>query len=446
MRSWPASGWSEYLAANPINNGKGDVATPAADRPPATQAAPAPEAAPPRAAERTAGANVVALASDPTLLELLKHSLEGRQRVWRADNAMHAADLLVAAQSGILFIDAAAGKDDTPTLVDSLHAQFPDLPIVVAGRRDDELRLGERISSGTVFRFLHKPASAERVRNFVEAAARRLKEQPPAAPSRPDFDPLAAARSIRLPRVAIDRAAVLRGLRAALPALFVLVAVAAVVVLGPRVPWRDLRPDRVLAPLAGQPSGDAPSAAPTLAPDITRLLSAAGVALSQGRLASPPGENAIEFYRAVLIREPDNADARRGLVRTSEALLLDVERALGAGDMMAAASALDSARSADPTNARIDFYSSLLVRERQRSQDVEPPQVGLEAAAQRDRAEHVGRLLALANTRMRQGRLTGGDSAETYLLEARAANRADPGVQQAFTALSGRMLLEAAST
>ena len=46
---------------------------------------------------------------------------------------------------------------ETPELVERLHAQFPDLPIVVAGRRDDELSMGQHISSGAVFRFLHKP-------------------------------------------------------------------------------------------------------------------------------------------------------------------------------------------------------------------------------------------------------------------------------------------------
>jgi len=431
------------LAANQSNNGGVTIASPVVEGPPTAQPVPAPIAAQPQAADRNAGANVVVLASDPTLLELLKHSLEGRQRVWRADNAMHAADLLVAAQSGILLIDAGGGKDDTPSLVDSLHTQFPDLPIVVAGRRDDELKLGERISSGIVFRFLHKPASADRVRNFVEAAARRLKESPSPGPARPDFGRLAAARSLRLPSIAIDHAEVMRRLRRALPPLLVLLAVAAVAVLVQRIPWRDLAPSRSRTPASAQASSPAPAAAPQLAPDIARLLSAAGVALSQGRLASPPGQNAIEFYRAVLLREPDNAEARRGLARTAEALLLDVEKALEAGDTMAAASTLDSARSADPTNARLDFYSSLLVRERVRRQDVAPPQAGIEASAERARAEHVGRLLSLADARMRQARLSGGDSAETYLLEARTADPDDPGVQQALTALSGRMLLEA---
>jgi len=159
------------------------------------------------AVEAAATANVIVLAEDVTLLELMKHSLEGRQRVWRADDALHAADLLVAAHSGILFIDAALMGNETPTLVDRLHEQFPDFPIVVTGRRDDEVGLGERISTGAVFRFLHKPVSADRVRNFIDAAARRSGEQPPREPAAEGTSPSApsrafsAVRSISLPRI-----------------------------------------------------------------------------------------------------------------------------------------------------------------------------------------------------------------------------------------------------
>jgi protein TonB len=419
------------LVSNPITHGEALVETPAGEGPPA---APAPD--------RRLGANVVVLASDPTLLELLKHSLDGRQRVWRAENAMHAGDLLVAAQSGILLIDAGANRDDTPALVDSLHNQFPDMPIVVIGRRDDELRLGERISTGVVFRFLHKPASAERVRNFVDAAARRLEEAPPPPRARPEFAPLAAARSIRLPRIVVDRAAVMRRLRGAMPVLLALLAASAIVALLQQMPRQGRSASDSPVPVDAQASSPAPVVAQPL-PQDARLLSAAGVALSQGRLASPPGANAIELYRAVLLREPDNAEARRGLARTAEALLLAVEQDIEAGNMGAAASALDAARSADPTNERLDFYSSLLDRERQRPQDVVPPPADIDAAAERATAEHVDRLLALADARMRQGRLAGGDSAETYVLEARAASPGDAGVQQAVSALSARMLLEA---
>jgi TonB family protein len=66
------------------------------------------------------------------------------------------------------------------------------------------------------------------------------------------------------------------------------------------------------------------------------------------------------------------------------------------------------------------------------------------AAANRAVTEQTGRLLTLADARMKQGRLAGSaDAAEAYVLAARDLQPDDPGVRQALNALSGRMLLAA---
>ncbi len=122
---------------------------------------------------RTSGANVVILSADPILIDLLRDAVAGHHRVWRADDATHAADLMVASGNAVLLIDAALADHDTKTLVTQVHQQFPDLAIIVAGRRDDEHELAPLVSEGVIFRFLHKPASAERIRNFVDATQRR---------------------------------------------------------------------------------------------------------------------------------------------------------------------------------------------------------------------------------------------------------------------------------
>ena len=80
---------------------------------------------------------------------------------------------MVASGNAVLLIDAALADHDTKTLVTQVHQQFPDLAIIVAGRRDDEHELAPLVSEGVIFRFLHKPASAERIRNFVDATQRR---------------------------------------------------------------------------------------------------------------------------------------------------------------------------------------------------------------------------------------------------------------------------------
>ncbi len=389
----------------------------------------------------TVATNVVVLAGDPTLLEMLKHSLDGRQRVWRADDPMHAADLLVAAQSGVLLVDAGLTAHETPGLIDRLHEQFPDLPIVVAGRRDDEIELGQRISNGVVFRFLHKPVSAERVRNFIDAAVRRAGDRPVAEPRKPEFDAIAAARSIRLPRLRLDPALLRKGARLAALPLLVALALWVLAAIVEQRPWERVSlpsmpaPTRPAAPVASPPTpGQSENA---------RLLGAAAIALTQGRLAEPEGQNAIELYRAVLIRDPGNREARDGLERTAEALLARVEQQLLAGDFTGAAGALDAARSADPTHPRLEFFSSQLQRARDSTPAAATVTPGQGAVlADLALAGQVNGLLAEANARMKAGRLAGGtESAETLVLEARRLRPDDPGVQQALNALSGRMLL-----
>jgi hypothetical protein len=52
------------------------------------------------------------------------------------------------------------------------------------------------------------------------------------------------------------------------------------------------------------------------------MLDAAGLALSQGALIAPPGQNALELYRAVLVRDPTNALARRGIDSVADELIV----------------------------------------------------------------------------------------------------------------------------
>ena len=394
------------------------------------------------AVEAAATANVIVLAEDVTLLELMKHSLEGRQRVWRADDALHAADLLVAAHSGILFIDAALMGNETPTLVDKLHEQFPDFPIVVTGRRDDEVGLGERISTGAVFRFLHKPVSADRVRNFIDAAARRSGEQPPREPAADGTSPSAPSRALSAVR-SISLATARRVLRM-LASISVMALIAwGLVLLGQQKPWEHVRlPDFSSLVPAERPA--APPATNDASSRLARTLGAAAIALGQGRLVEPEGQNALELYRSVLLAYPGNVEAREGLARVADELLARVEQSLLAEDLPGAAAALDAARGADPANPRLEFFSAQLLRERDRMSTAAAVVAAGGDAAERSQDERIARLLTRADQRMREGKLVGGiDSAEAYILDAREARPEDAGVQQALNALSGRMLLAA---
>jgi hypothetical protein len=83
------------------------------------------------------------------------------------------ADLLVAGRAGALVLDLAALDSAALTVTRHLAEQFPEVPLVTVGSREDEARLAGLISGGLIYRFLHRPVSAARARTFIEAALRR---------------------------------------------------------------------------------------------------------------------------------------------------------------------------------------------------------------------------------------------------------------------------------
>ncbi len=386
-----------------------------------------------------AGHPLVVLANDPAMLLVLKESVGQRVRIWRADDELHAAELVVAGSSGILFIDIAITREQTEALVERLHTQLPDLPIIVTGRRDDEASLGGQISSGAIFRFLHKPVSPERVRNFVEAAIRRRAGQPGTTePSQPE------PRRERPPRVPLDPAAlgkIFKGV-AVLAALGLTGALVAAL-LSAR-PWE--RVTTSIATIEPPPAAVSSAQAPRRDDAVQRLLGLAGAALQEGRLIEPAGESAIEFYRAVLAVEPDNREAREGLAATANGLIAAARQALDAGDLPQAASALDAARGAEPAHPQLQDLSNELAaaRERATRTQVTARVAELEAARDAATAARVAELVALAEQRLQQNRLVNGaDSALAYITEARQANPNDAAVQRSSATLAARLLANA---
>jgi TonB family protein len=387
------------------------------------------------------GANVIVLSADTALIDLLRDSLAGNHRVWRADDAAHAADLIVAAGNAVLLADSSLTDHDTREFVTRIHEQFPDLAIIVAGRRDDEAQLAELVSKGVIFRFLHKPVSTDRIRNFVDATLRRqqMGADLPAVAPRQTGATSVKLKALTLPSIRLDRAAIRRWSRRSL----LLIPLALIVLLlATWKPW-----ERLGALLPDIDDGQSTTAAARRESAVQNLLDSAGLALSQGQLVEPPEQNALELYRAVLARDPDNRVAQRGIDRVADDLLLQAEQALMNEDLAALASAVDAARSARPDHPRLVFFITQLERERERlanSGKPLPPASTLIAAVPasdpvtpRSATSSVQGLVLLATERMRSNQLVGGnDSAHAYLLAARNIDPADPGVQQGVAALA----------
>lgn len=179
-------------------------------------------------------------------------------------------------------------------------------------------------------------------------------------------------------------------------------------------------------PAAGGGSAQAPpgagaSAAPPQPDRFADLIQRAELAFAEGRLAEPPGDNALDYYLTILTVDPEHERARAQLQTVVNALFAQVESALLANSLDAAAATLEHVRRAEPSSARLAFLETQLERSRAAaSSEAEASSAG-RAAAELDS------LLTLAQARLERGQLLApaGDSARAYWARAAALNADD---------------------
>lgn len=85
--------------------------------------------------------------------------------------------------------------------------------------------------------------------------------------------------------------------------------------------------------------------------ELDAKLAQAQQALRAGRIAGSGDDTALARYKAVLAIDPDNAQARAGLGTVAQALTVQANAALDAGDTVQAASLLDQAAALAPKSA-----------------------------------------------------------------------------------------------
>lgn len=204
-------------------------------------------------------------------------------------------------------------------------------------------------------------------------------------------------------------------------------------------------------PASAPPAASAVDTVPQATDAYAGLLASAADAVAQGRLAEPPDDNALEYYRTVLAAAPDHPAARAGLDAVLEALFTDAERALLDDDLGAAAAALAHVRRAEPASARLAFLEAQLERARAdrtaparaRTAPVVPSAAS--AAVPAGSAGELESLLTLAATRIAREQLVepAGDSAREYLDRAAALAPGDPRVAEARAELAEAMIAAA---
>jgi TonB family protein len=283
---------------------------------------------------------LLVLTDDALFLQTLREAAGPTRRVWHVPSADKASDLLLAGQVGILVLDIPTLESEAARFIDQIKQQFPDLVMVAAGSREEETALAGLISLGIVYRFIHKPMSPGRARLFTDAAVKKLEDQRRRAASAP-----AAARSI-----APHRGLLIAGIAAA-------VAIPAVI-------WALHGASRQDASAARPPLAETPRSADS------PLLSQAAAALAANRLTDPSGNNALELYQRLLVRDPQDAAAKAGVAEVRERLLARAENALLEEHWDEAAANIETARRAGVEGGRLAFLSAQLAKSRDRAKTV----------------------------------------------------------------------------
>jgi len=274
--------------------------------------------------------DVVVLTGDLDLFEATRHAVGERNPVWRARSAEESVDLLLTGRCGVLLIDMAAVTAKPATLVEQIVDQFPDVVVVVAGRREDESVLAGLISDGLVYRFMHKPLSPKRAGMFLNAAIRSHVERREGRTTEPLLPLVRELKSRVDPRKWLFVGG----------GLIVFLAVLAAVLIA-----------RYGQPRAPDPAAAASRTGVPSAPLADPVLSRARAALAAGRYEAPPGRNALDLYSAVLLTRPDDVEAQRGFRTTIERLVASAERAAASGDAAEARRIAQRVLQADSNNA-----------------------------------------------------------------------------------------------
>jgi len=366
---------------------------------------------------------LVVLTDDEPFLQTLRDAVGETRRLWHVPTSDKVSDLLVAGQVGILVLDAAALHEAAAVFIAQIKRQFPDLVVVVAGHRDDESSLAGLISSGMVYRFIHKPMSPARARLFADAAVRKFEGQRLRGPTTP-VDVRRAPASRRL----LIAAGGLLG-----TAALILAAVWAV----HRGSEHDSASQQATAPLPPQAAESA-------------LLTRAATALAANRLTAPSGDNALELYLQALARYPLDATARAGLAEVRERLLARAENALLEERLDEAAGAIETARKAGVESGRIAFLTAQLTKSRdeakaaQMQARAQKSQVKSDADPGKDR---IAQALSLAAQRLDEGHLSepDQDNAGFYIQQALQIDPDDAAAQDLEQSLALRLLTDARS-
>jgi len=360
---------------------------------------------------------ILVLSRDAALVETVRKAIPRGSSLTHAPDLDQVADRLPTLKPGVLVVDTAS-TSDVAALVAQLTQHFPELVVVVAGKREDSASLMQLTAAGRIFRFLLTPLSHGQTRLALEAAITQHAD-------------LSNASSRQASGASSDGGSKNYVMTYGALAAGLLVVIGGI--------WFGVNQftGKEAPPAATQTAApaQAPSGLPEKQDPVQAELALAKEAFDQGKFLEPAGESALDYYRSALALDPQSQAAKDGVRAVVDKILSRAEASLTSEKLEDAIRAIEIARSIDSTHPRLAFLDTQIARERER----------LKLTQARDVGNRVSVLVAQANERMNSGRLISPSSgnARDSLLEARKLDPTDPTVVQSMRELSSQLTDEA---
>lgn len=356
---------------------------------------------------------ILVLSRDTGLVETVRKATPRGVSVTHAPDLDQVADKLPMLKPGVLVADTAS-TSDVAALVAQLTQHFPELVVVVAGKREDSASLMQLTAAGRIFRFLLTPLSHGQTRLALEAAVAQHLDLKAAGQRQSTASSSGGGNK----NYVMTYGALAAGL---------------LIVIGGI--WFGVKqfastPEVPVAPAPAAATA-APSGVPEKSDPVQAELALAKEAFDQGKFLEPAGDSALDYYRSALALDPTSQAAKDGIRDVADKILGRAETALTAEKLEEAILNIERARDIDATHPRLSFLDTQIARERERLKLTQAQEVG----------NRVRTLVNQANDRMQSDRLLtpAGGSARDALIEARRLDPTDPAVAQAIRDLSGAL-------
>jgi TonB family protein len=362
---------------------------------------------------------ILVLSRDANLVETVKKAAPRGTAVVPAPDLDHVAGKLSDLKPGVLVADTASTAD-VAAMVAQLTQHFPELVVIVAGKREDSAALMQLTATGRIFRFLLTPLSHGQTRLALEAAVTQHQDL--------------LAQGHRLSAGSGTTGGDNKNYLVTYGALAAgLLVVVGGIWFGVSRFTKEPTPPPVVqqpTPAAGQPGG-----VPEKIDPIQAELQLAKEAFAQGKFLEPAGDSALDYYRSALALDPNSAAAKEGIRDVVDKILERAEASLTSEKLEDASRNIETARDIDPAHPRLAFLDTQMARERERIKLSQAAEVG----------SRVKTLVNQANDRMQNGRLVApaNGSARDALQEARRLDATDPNVVQSVREFSGLVTEEA---